>query len=258
VRGASAHGQPTVLLSRVGHRDTRVVAQTAVPQKRHESQAVPPLLTGRALQGMVITMDAGLTQPRLATHSLAQGGHYLMVVNRNRRHLYEELTWFFATPPLPCDRPWRTLTTVHKGHGRLETRRLTCTDDRDDYLPWPGVCQVLRRECERIILKPGEVTRAVSYGVTSLAARDATVAEVAGLWRGQWAIENRRHYVRDVTMGEDAHQMHTGAAPQALAALRNGLISLLRAAGWTNIATGLRHFSTSAPEALAFIGVPGL
>jgi hypothetical protein len=194
----------------------------------------------------------------LATQILAQGGHYLMVVNRNRRQVYEELTWFFETPPLPCDRPWRTLTTVTKGHGRLETRRLTCTDDLDDYLPWPGVCQVLRRECERIIRKTGEVTRAVSYGVTSLAAHDAPVAAVALLWRGHWAIENRRHYVRDVTLGEDAHQMHTGAAPQALAALRNGLISLLRGAGWTNIAAGLRHFSTSAPAALQFIGVSGL
>jgi predicted transposase YbfD/YdcC len=258
VRGAGAHGQPTVLVSLVDHRRTRVVAQTAVAQNRHERQAVPSLLAGRALQGMVITMDAGLTQPRLATQILAQGGHYLMVVNRNRRQVYEELTWFFETPPLPCARPWRTLTTVNKGHGRLETRRLTCTDDLDNYLPWPGVCQVLRRDCERIIVKTGEVTRAVSYGVTSLAAQDATVAAVAGLWRGHWAIENRRHYVRDVTLGEDAHQMHTGAAPQGLAALRNSLISLLRGAGWTNIAAGLRHFSTSVHDALQFLGVSGL
>ena len=85
----------------------QVVAQTAVAHKRHESSAVPPLLAGRDLHGMVITMDAGLTQPKLATQILAQGGHYLMVVKRNRRQLYDELTWFFDTPPLPCDRPWR-------------------------------------------------------------------------------------------------------------------------------------------------------
>ncbi len=131
-RGAGAHGQPTVLVSLVTHRDARVVAQTAVAQKRHESQAVPPLLSGRDLHGVVITMDAGLTQPKVATQILAQGGHYLMVVKRNRQQLYNELTWFFDTPPLPCDRPWRTVTTVNKGHGRLETRRLTCTDDLDD------------------------------------------------------------------------------------------------------------------------------
>ena len=256
VRGAGAHGQPTVLVSLVTHAEARVVAQTAVAHKRHESQAVPPLLAGRDLQGMVITMDAGLTQPTLATQILAQGGHYLMVVKRNRRQLYDELTWFFDTPPLPCDPQWRSTTTVNKGHGRLETRHLTCTDDLDDFLAWPGVQQVLRRECERVILKTGEVTRAVTYAITSLAADAVSVEEVAALWRGHWAIENRRHYVRDVTLGEDACQMHVGAAPQALAALRNALISLLRNAGWKNIAAGLRHFSTSIHDALQFIGVP--
>ena len=47
-----------------------------------------------------------------------------------------------------------------------------------------------------------------------------------------------------------------GAAPQALAAIRNGLISLVRNAGWRNIAAGLRHYSTSVKDALLFIGVP--
>ena len=80
-------------------------------------------------------------------------------------------------------------------------------------------------------LKTGEVTRAVSYALTSLAASAALPDEMAALWRGHWSIENRRHYVRDVTLGEDACQMHTGQAPHALAALRNAVISLLRRAG---------------------------
>jgi predicted transposase YbfD/YdcC len=257
VRGAGARGQPTVLVSLVTHHAAQVVAQTAVAHKRHESQAVPPLLAGRDLHGVVITMDAGLTQSRLATQILAHGGHYLMVVKRNRRQLYDELGWFFDTPPLPGDRPWRSLTTVNKGHGRLETRQLTCTDDLEDYLHWPGVQQVLRRECERVVLKTGEVTRAVSYALTSLPACAATPDELAALWRGHWTIENRRHYVRDVTLGEDGCQMHTGQAPHALAALRNAVISLLRRAGWSNIAAGLRHYSASVQDALQFMGVPG-
>ncbi len=256
VRGAGAHGQSTVLVSLVTHQEARVVAQTAVAQKRHESQAVRPLLAGRDLRGVVVTMDAGLTHPQVAAQILAQGGHYLMVVKRNRRQLYDELTWFFDTPPLPCDRPWRTVTTVNKGHGRLEMRHLTCTDDLDDFLAWPGVQQVLRRACERVILKTGEVSRAVTYALTSVGAGAAAPEELAALWRGHWTIENRRHYVRDVTLGEDACQMHVGAAPQALAAVRNAVISLLRQAGWKNIAAGLRHFSASIHDALLFLGLP--
>lgn len=163
VRGAAAHGHPTLLVSLVAHRDARVLAQTAVASKRHESQAVPALLDGRALRGMVDTMDAGLTQAALARQIRAQGGHDLMVVNRNRHQLYDELTTLFATAPRPCDRPWRMARTRNTGHGRLETRTGRCTDDLDGYREWPDVCQVMERDCERIELKTGVVTRAVTY-----------------------------------------------------------------------------------------------
>jgi predicted transposase YbfD/YdcC len=256
VRGAGTRGHPTVLVSLVAHADGQVVAQTAVAHKRHESQAVPIVLDGRDLHGIVITMDAGLTHPKLAQQILAQGGDYLMVVKRNQRQLYDELGWFFDTPPLPCDRPWRTVRTVNKGHGRLETRQLTCTDDLDDYVRWPGVQQVLQRESERVTLKTGVVTRAVTFGMTSLDAAAGTPEVLAALWRGHWAIENQRHYVRDVTLGEDACQVHSGHAPQALACLRNAVISLLRGAGWHNIAAGVRHYSTAVRDALTLIGVP--
>ena len=206
------------------------------------------------MSGVVVTLDAGLASPTLAQQILQQGGQYLMVIKRNHGQLYEELTWFFASPPLPCEQPWQETTTLTKGHGRLETRHLTCTADLDDYLTWPGVQQVLRRECERLELKTGKVSTAVTYGVTSVAPGTATPLDVEGWWRGHWTIENRVHYVRDVTMGEDGHQMHTGQAPQALAALRNTLLTLLRGAGWTNIAAALRHFANVPTEALQFIG----
>ena len=50
--------------------------------------------------------------------------------------------------------------------------------------------------------------------------------------------------------------MHTGQAPQVLATLRNALLNQLRAAGWTNMAAALRHYSYAPTAALQFIGVP--
>jgi predicted transposase YbfD/YdcC len=259
VRGAGMHGPRPHLVSLVEHGHACVLAQQAVADKRHERSAVGPLLQGRDLTGSVTTMDAGLTQRKLATQILAQGGHYLMVVKGNQRQLDDELARVFQRPPLPCEEPWRVVQTLTTGHGRLETRRLTCTADLDDYLSWPGVQQVLRRECERIVLKTGGVTRSVTYGVTSLALSAATAAQVEGFWRrvptcGCWTIENRTHYVRDVTMGEDAGQAYRGSTPQALAALRNSILALLRCRGWTNIADALRTYAASLPEALKLIG----
>ena len=255
-RGAGAHGHPVVLVSLVHHASAHVLGQTAVPDKQHESRGVAQLLAGDDLRGKVITLDAGLTHPALAAQIVAQGGHYFMVVKRNQARLYQELTWYFDTPPLPCDPPWREHTTVTKAHGRLEQRTLSCTDDLDAYLAWPGVQQVMRRTCERTIVRTGEVSTAVTYALTSLPACETSAAMLAELWRGHWAIENRVHYVRDVTFGEDAHQMHTGNAPQALAALRNAIMNRLRAAGWTNVAAALRHYANAVPEALQFVGLP--
>lgn len=255
-RGAGAHGHPVLLVSLVQHASAHVLAQTAVPDKQHESRGATLVLTGQVLQGKVITLDAGLTHPALAEQILTQGGHYFMVVKRNQARLHQELTWYFDTPPLPCDHPWREHTTITKGHGRLERRTVTCTDDLDDYLTWPGVQQVLRRTCERTSLRTGEVSTSVTYALTSLPARVASASMLAELWRGHWAIENRVHYVRDVTFGEDAHQMHIGNAPQALAALRNAIMNRLRAAGWTNMAAALRHYAHMVVEALQFVGLP--
>jgi predicted transposase YbfD/YdcC len=204
---------------------------------------------------MVLTLDAGLTDPKLARQILTQGGHYRMVVKRNHARLYEELTWYFDTPPLPCDQPWRISETLGKGHGRLEHRRLTCTDDVDNYLQWPGVQQVLRRQCERRQFTTGQVSHTVTYAVTSLPSMAVSAARLEQLWRGHWTIENCVHYVRDVTLGEDAHQMYTGHAPQVLATVRNALLNLLRSAGWTNMAAAFRHYSYSPTAALQFIGV---
>ena len=41
-------------------------------------------------------------------------------------------------------------------------------------------------------------------------------------WRSHWETENRLHYVRDVTMKEDASQVRSGAAPQSLPSATTG------------------------------------
>ncbi len=73
--------------------------------------------------------------------------------------------------------------------------------------------------------------------------------------RGHWHIENKSHWVRDVTFGEDRAQVRTGATPQVLATLRTTVIGLLRAAHFTNIAAAGRYFAARPLAALALLGV---
>ena len=105
-----------------------------------------------------------------------------------------------------------------------------------------------------MILQTGALRHAVSYAMTSLPAATTTPAQLEARWRGHWTIEKQVHYVRDVTFGEDADQVWTGHAPEALAILRNLLLTVLRRHGWTNIADALRHDGAYAPRALTRLG----
>jgi len=71
--------------------------------------------------------------------------------------------------------------------------------------------------------------------------------------QGHWGIENRLHWVRDVTFDEDGSQVRTGQAPRVMATCRNLAISILRIDGWNNIAAALRHHARHPDHALKLV-----
>ena len=254
VRGAGAHGVKVHLLSVVRHDSGIVLAQQQVERKTNEIGAAPKLLAALDLHGTVTTCDALLTQRELAQQIRAQGGDYLMVLKDNQPTLHEAVALFFRDFGFPSAEDDRqTDRESGKGHGRRETRTVTCSARLAPYLDWPGVQQVVMRRCTRQNVTTGQESEQVSYAVTSLDRARAGAAQLAQLWRGQWTIENRAHYVRDETLREDRCQMHTGHAPQVLAALKNGVLNALRNQGWSNIADALRYYGASVSRAFAFL-----
>jgi len=103
--------------------------------------------------------------------------------------------------------------TMSRGHGRIETRTLRASSALRDMLDWPGQQQVFSIERRTIYVKTGEVREETAYGVTSLDPDRADAAKLQSLVQGQWSIENRSHYVRDVTFGEDKSQVRNGYLP---------------------------------------------
>src|SRR3954451_11220918 len=92
------------------------------------------------------------------------------------------------------------------------------------YLAWPGLAQVARIERRREIAR--KASTEIIYLITSLPPETASPERLLRLARDHWDIENKLHYVRDVTFAEDRCRVRAGARP--LAALRNLAITLIR------------------------------
>ena len=102
--------------------------------------------------------------------------------------------------------------------GRCQDQRaqkLTATTRLNGSLDWPGVAPVCRIKSE--VKKGGQETYEVSSAITGVPRSRADAATRLSWHRGHWGIENRLHWVRDETMGEDANQTRVGSGPPVLA-----------------------------------------
>ena len=142
-----------------------------------------------------------------------------------------------------------------KGHGRIETRAIWTSTDLVGYTTFPFAAQVFCIERTVTTLQGKPKHHEIVYGITSLSPARADAARVLTLNRSHWGIVNRLHWVRDVTFDEDRSQVRTGAGPQVMASLRNMAITLLRLAGCTNVAEGLRRCARHVARPLRLIGL---
>lgn len=236
------------LLAAMTHADGAVLAQRQVHHKTNEIRCFTRLLDPVDLTGAVVTADALHTQRAHARYLVAQrGADYLVTVKNNQPCLLARLSTL----------PWHaspTHTTIDRGHGRLERRTITVHPTPDD-LDFPHARQALRIHRHRTHHATGTCTTETAYALTSLAPEHATPAQLAQHTRGHWTIENRLHWVRDVTYGEDHSQLRTHNAPRVMASLRNLATSILRQTGHTNIAAALRTTARDFTRPLTLLGI---
>jgi predicted transposase YbfD/YdcC len=254
LRGSRKQGASnTHLLGALSHRLGLIVAQLGVDDKTNEIGAMAEFLAGLVIEGRVFTMDALLTQREVAQTIVDGGGDYVMTVKENQPQLYADLEELFAEPgvePFIYDE----VTTTDKGHGRIERRTLRTSLDLADFSDWPGLQQAFILNRRTITVKSGEVREETAYGITSLPPERADARCILTLVRGHWGIENRDHWVRDVTFGEDLSQVRKGNLPQMMAALRSCVINLFRLRDFPYIPDGFDFFAARPFDALAAIG----
>jgi predicted transposase YbfD/YdcC len=255
LRGSRKQGANAAhLLSVVGHRLGLTLYQQGVDAKTNEIPVCLEVLRTLLLTDRIVTVDALLTQREIAKTIVNKGGDYVMMAKGNQPTLQQDIAFLFQ-PQQPWPLPQMVAETIDQGHGRNELRRLAVIQLPQGYLDWPGAQQVFQIERQRHFPKSGKITHEIVYGLTSLSKQEATPERLLRLIRGYWTIENRSHWVRDVTFGEDHSQVRMGSTPQVMAALRNVAISLMRVAGVTKIAAACRQFAAQPRAACALLGI---
>ena len=152
--------------------------------------------------------------------------------------------------------PWKQVpavdTTTDKGHGRVETRTMKLIEIPAG-IAFPHAALAIQITRTRRPFARSRASRETVYAVTDLTYDDTTAAELADAIRGHWSIENRLHWIRDVTFAEDHSQIRTGHGPQVMATFRNLAVSLHRLHGATNIAAACRRISRDPDRVLSLV-----
>jgi predicted transposase YbfD/YdcC len=69
---------------------------------------------------------------------------------------------------------------------------------------------------------------------------EESVTNFAGRIRGYWGVENKVHYCKDMTLGEDKSRIRTTPLPQIWSIAGNLTLNLYRDAGFNNMAQAKR------------------
>ena len=243
VRGAkNKAARAPHLVAALAHGIGAVLGQVAVDGKSNEIPAVRELLKAFAdLAGAVLTIDAMHTQHDTAQLILGRGADYVMTVKGNMPALYKQLKKL----------PWARIpavSSVSTDHGR-RARRTIKVALAPAWIGFDGAAQVA--QLRRTVVTKGKKTIEVVYLITS--DRSVSPETLAAWVRRHWHIENKLHWVRDVTYQEDRSLVRTGNAPRVMASLRSLAISILRLDRHTNIAAANRHHARDPQRTLKLL-----
>lgn len=205
-----------------------VLGQRATAEKSNEITAIPELLSTLALTGCTVTIDAMGTQTAIAEAIQQRGADYVLAVKDNQPKLAESIDDFwksFRAHPASYT-PHTSTQSVEKSHGRIEIRRCTVFDQLeclDKPQQWKGLRCFAVLESERTI--GNKTTHEQRCYISSLAPDAERISQAI---RSHWTVENRLHWVMDVSFNDDQMRARTKAAAHNLAVLKHITLNLIR------------------------------
>jgi predicted transposase YbfD/YdcC len=225
-----------------------VLGQEKVAEKSNEITAIPKLLDLLSLKGAIVTIDAIGCQTAIAQKIVDKDADYVLALKGNQGTLHGDIELFFQEQVARdfADARFDHHATVDADHGRLEERDCWATDDidwlRKLHADWPALQSIVMIRAQRTL--NGETSSEARYFISSLAPDARQLAEAV---RAHWGIENRLHWVLDMTFREDESRIRKDNAPANASILKHMAFNMLKktpsrrsirlkrkSAGWDN------------------------
>lgn len=206
------------------------LGQVAVDEKSNEITAIPKLLKMLDIKGAIVTIDAMGCQKKIAEQIISQGADYILAVKDNQPELHDAIKDYFEIAKATDFRATSVTDSeqVDTGHGRVEVRRCYLASDIST-LPepekWTKLQSIALIESERH--EGGKTTHESRYYITTV---DGDAMKFSNAVRSHWGVENRLHWVLDVTFREDDCRIRRDNAPANFNTLRQFALNLIRRA----------------------------
>lgn len=157
---------------------------------------------------------------------------YLIGVKKNQPTLYHQIERIIENKSKQSS----AYTTLEINRGRIELRHTMVSNCMEGISEeWKGLQQIIG--VHRIVIDKGIKSEEMAYFISS--RNENAIMYSEGI-RSHWQIENSLHWVKDVTLREDASKIKKGNAPQNISTIKNICINIFRQNKYEGIAQAIR------------------
>ncbi|MCF8713166.1 ISAs1 family transposase, partial [Corynebacterium parakroppenstedtii] len=214
------------------------LGQVKTAEKSNEITAIPELLELLDIAGAIVTIDAMGCQSKITDKIIDKEADYLISLKGNQGTLNDDVRLAFEQKTKSIS--YSSFEDVDKGHGRIETRCCTVTNDidwlKERHPQWKNLNSIVEIESHRDI--GGEVSTEKRYYISSLTTTPEVLLQTT---RQHWGIENNLHWVLDVCFNEDKSRIRKENAPRNMGIIKKTVLNLFQSVKRANPRMSLKR-----------------
>lgn len=229
-----------------------ILAHAEIARKSNEIPSARQLIEELGIQDELLTFDALHCQEETLKVAEETNNAVIVQVKGNQKTLLHDCQTIAATQT-PVEVYQEPFT---KAHGRIESRTVSLfpLPSLTNLLKWDTVQAVIKVQRFRSSFdtksKTWKDSHETAFYISTTLLSAQTFCQVI---RNHWGIENRNHYVRDVTLGEDSSRIRIN--PAIFARLRSFALNILRFNHVSNISQALYQNALNLDNLLNYKGI---